>query len=398
MFCIVEAQSLDSLLSQAYNSNPELRALRLEYQAAMLKGPQVGQLAEPTLGIGVAILPTETRLGSQNLVVTASQMFPWFGTLNARENVALSMAKSKYELLAAKRLDIDYQIKTAYYNLYLLNRLQRITRDNIQIVESIEALALANVESGKSISSDVLRVRIRLEELYQHLELLEARKTGFAASINAATSNPVNHTIEVDTTTIEIAELIYDLEYVKLKVESNHPLIRQLDWNIKTSNDLLALNTLNGRPNFGLGLDYGLVNGRSDAFPVNNGRDILVPKMMITIPIYRKKYGAVRQEEEIKQQALAFRKEYLTDHILASIQGHLSEYESAKLLHNLSNLQIDISTSAYNILLAEYSSSGKRFDELVELQSDINSYEIEVLQAIVQTHLSKFEIERLTDF
>src|SRR5690554_1442049 len=116
----VKAQTLDSLLKKAYDNNPTLKAIQLEYEAALQKGPQVSQLPDPTVGVGVPILRPETRLGGQVLSVSASQMFPWFGTLKAKEDVALTMAKSKYEQIAAERLDIDYQIKTAYFNLYLL--------------------------------------------------------------------------------------------------------------------------------------------------------------------------------------------------------------------------------------------------------------------------------------
>lgn len=394
----IKAQTLDSLLKKAYNNNPALKAIQLEYEAALQKGPQVSQLPDPTIGVGVPILPVETRLGSQNLIISASQMFPWFGTLKAKEEVVLIMAKSKYERIAAERLNIDYQIKTAYFNLYLLQEQQKIVRKNIRIFETIEKVALAKVESGKSIASDVLAVRLKIEELNQQIQILEERKHGFSASINEAINNPNNDLIQVDTTKRALPELAYDLEQLKQKIESNHPLIKQLDWNIEASNKALHLNDLDGKPTFGIGLDYGLINGRTDAIPANNGRDILVPKVMVSIPIYRKKYRAKKQEEELKQQAFELQKESLTNQMTSGIQGYKSEYESAKLMYELANKQIEISNSAYDILLADYSSKGKRFDELMKLQNDINRYEIAIVNAIVQSYLAKFKIERLTDF
>lgn len=394
----IKAQTLDSLLKKAYNNNPALKAIQLEYEAALQKGPQVSQLPDPTIGVGVPILPVETRLGSQNLIISASQMFPWFGTLKAKEEVVLTMAKSKYERIAAERLNIDYQIKTAYFNLYLLQEQQKIVRKNIRIFQTIEKVALAKVESGKSIASDVLAVRLKIEELNQQIQILEERKHGFSASINEAINNPNNDLIQVDTTNRALAELAYDLEQLKQKIESNHPLIKQLDWNIEASNKALHLNDLDGKPTFGIGLDYGLINGRTDAIPANNGRDILVPKVMVSIPIYRKKYRAKKQEEELKQQAFELQKESLTNQMISGIQGYKSEYESAKLMYELANKQIEISNSAYDILLADYSSKGKRFDELMKLQSDINRYEIAIINATVQSYLAKFKIERLTDF
>ena len=394
----VKAQTLDSLLKKAYDNNPELKALQLEYEAALQKGPQVSQLPDPTVGVGIPVLRPETRLGGQVFSVSASQMFPWFGTLKAKEDVVLTMAKSKYERVAAERLNIDYQIKTAYYNLYLLQAKQNIIHKNIRIFETLEKVALAKVESGKSIASDVLTVRIKIEELNQQIQVLEEQKLAYTATINEAIYNPLNSAIQIDTTQITIAEIEYNIEQFRKNIQSNHPLIKQLNWNIETSNKALALNALDGKPSFGIGIDYSLVNGRTDAFPVNNGRDILIPKVMVSIPIYRKKYAAKKEEESLKQQAFEFQKESLTNRMTSSIQGYKSEYESAKLMFELANKQIEISNSAYDILLADYSSKGKRFDELMKLQSDINRYEIEIIKSIVQSHLAKFKIDRLTDF
>ncbi len=394
----VKAQTLDSLLKKAYDNNPALKALQLEYEAALQKGPQVSQLPDPTVGAGVPVLRPETRLGGQVFSISASQMFPWFGTLKAKEDVVLTMAKSKYERVAAERLNIDYQIKTAYFNLYLLNEQQKIIQKNIRIFETIENVALAKVESGKSIASDVLTVRIKIEELNKQIQILEEQKQGFTATINEAINNPSNSAIQVDTTELTLAELEYNIDQYRLQIQANHPLIKQLDWSIEASEKALALNALDGKPAFGVGLDYSLVNSRTDAIPLNNGRDILIPKVMVSIPIYRKKYTAKKQEEELKQQAFELQKESLTNRMISNIQGYKSEYESAKLMYELANKQIEISNSAYAILLADYSSKGKRFDELMKLQSDINRYEIEIVKSTVQSHLAIFKIDRLTDF
>lgn len=394
----VEAQSLGSLLKRAYDNNPELKALQLEYEAALQKGPQVSQLPDPTIGVGVPILPVETRLGAQNLIISANQMFPWFGTLKAKEDVVLSMAKSKYERVAAERLNIDYKIKTAYYTLYLLQAKQRIIRKNIRIFETLEKVALAKVESGKSIASDVLSVQIKIEELKQQIQILEEQKKAYTAAINEAINNPTNAAIQIDTSQIKIAPLAYNIDQFRQNIQANHPLIKQLNWNIEASDKALALNALDAKPSVGLGLDYSMVGARADANPINNGRDILIPKVMVAIPIYRKKYSAKEEEENLKKQALELQKESLTNRMISSIQGYKSEYESAKLMYELANKQIEISNSAYGILLAEYSTKGKRFDELMKLQSAIKQYEMEIIKSIVQSHIAKFKIDRLTDF
>jgi outer membrane protein TolC len=394
----IHAQKLDTLIKQAFEHNPELKALQYEYEAALQKGPQVSQLQDPTLGLGIPVLRPETRLGGQVLMVTASQMFPWFGTLSAKNDVAISMARTKYENIAAIRLDLIYEIKNAYYNLFLLQEEQRILKKHERIFTSLENVSLSKVESGKSLASDVLSVRIKLEEIQNQIEILEQQKTSFYAQLAAVRNNSQVDTIQIIDTLASISPTAFDLDLYRQKIQSHHPLLKKLDWQIETSNKELDLNELLGKPSFGVGLDYSLVAQRTDAFPASNGRDILIPKVMASIPINRKKYGAKAEEERLIQASFQMQKEHITNKMISLLQSYQADRESASLRKQLAEKQQYISDRAYDILLAEYSTSGLRFDELMKLQNDRINYELDIIKAIVQSHMAEIKIDRLTDF
>ena len=121
----MSAQSLQELLGVAELNNYELRALEDEYLAALEKAPQVSQLPDPEASLGLFLLPPETRLGPQRIALGVSQMFPWKGTLEAREVVALSNAQAKYQRIAAAKLNLFYQVKLAYFQLYELEKIHK---------------------------------------------------------------------------------------------------------------------------------------------------------------------------------------------------------------------------------------------------------------------------------
>lgn len=391
-------QTIDSLLQQAFENNPELKAVQLEYESAMQQGPQVSQLPDPTIGIGIPVLRPETRLGSQVLMVSASQMFPWFGTQKAKEAVVLTMAKSKYERIAAIRLELIYQIKNAYYNLILLEEQQNILSRNIRIFETIEKISFAKIESGKSIAYEAILVRIKLEELQKQIELLEQQKLIFQSKINEAINNSSNRTIQLLDQIEEPAVMLFDMNSIREKIDSFHPLLKQLDLKITASAMEVELNSKSGKPNVGVGLDYSLVNARTDAFPEDNGRDILIPKVMLSVPLSRKKYTAKDEEERLTQEALTYQKEHLTNKMISLIQEYQAEYKSALLMRELAETQIQFSKTAQEILLAEYSSKGSHFDELMKIQNDMLSYELEITKSTIQTHFLKIKVDRLTDY
>lgn len=392
------AQSIDSLLSHAYNHNPELKALQLEYEAALQKGPQVSQLPDPSIGMGVPVLRPETRLGGQVLSISASQMFPWFGTLKAKEDVVITMAKSKYEKITAVRLDLIFQIKNAYYNLYLIQKKQDILKKHIRIFEALEKVAIAKVESGKSIASDALAIQIKLEDIRNQISVLQHQKKTFNAQIIEATNGSIQDTILITDSLSTLTPPTLDIEAYRQKIRSYHPLMKQLDWQIEASNKELKLNELSVKPSLGVGLDYSMVNARSDAFPAHNGRDILIPKIMVGIPLQRGKYMAKKEEERLMQEAMELQKDQLTNKMISLIQSYQSEYQSALLLNELSKKQLSLSQSATEILLGEYSSKGTRFDELMRIQNDRINYELGIIMANYQCHLAQIKIDRLTDY
>ena len=405
LFCIIlvvkfeplNAQTLDSLLQLVVENNTQLKSIELEYQSVLEKKNQVNQLPNPQLGIGVPGLRPETRLGPQMMMISASQLFPWFGTLKSKEDVVISMSKAKYEQIAIVKLDLFYQVKSAYYQLYFLEQKQAIIKDNIKLFESLESISLAKVESGQATLADVLRVQTKLQALRQQLLMIDNQKLVFESNINELTKQPTNTKIDlVDSLTLPLLE--YDLASFKNKIENNHPLITQVNYQIEQSNNAITVNSNMNKPTIGLGLDYSLVGQRTDANPMNNGRDILVPKVMLSIPIYRKSYQAKIEEEKLIQQSLEIKKEIITDKMISLLINYKSDYDNGLLETNLYQNQSITMQMAYDVLLSEYSSSGKGFEELLMVQNQLLDFDLGIYQAELKANIAQANIERITKF
>lgn len=394
----VDAQPLDSLLKKAYNQNPLLSNLQSKYESIIERAYQVNQLPNPSLGIGAPLLKPETRLGAQVFKLSLTQMFPWFGTLQAKEDVVLSMAKEKYESIAAAKLEIDFKVRSSYINIYLLQKKQNIIRSSLRIFESLERVSLAKLESGKSIGSDAIYVKIKVEELKQQIQILEKTKLVFISQIGASINEPTLSSVDVDTITLEPYNLVYNLDAYIEKIEQHHPLLRQIQRKIETSKKEEELNTLSGAPSFGFGIDYTMVDPRTDALPLDNGRDILIPKFIISIPIYRSKYSAKEREEKLKQKSYISKQQQLTNNMIRLLQTSKSDYDNALIVYHLASTQTRLSENAFEILLSDYSANGNRFDELMKTQNDIIKYRLDNITSIVNTYLVKYKIDLLTDY
>lgn len=394
----VHGQSLDTLLNRAAENNPELKALKAEFESIEAKSKQVSQLNDPKIGIGVPVLRPETRLGPQLMMVSAEQMFPWFGTNKAKEEVQIAMSKAEYEKIAAVKLNLFYEIKTAYYQLQFLQEEQLIIEKNIQLFQSIERTALAKVESGNATTADVLRVQTKIQALEKEIEWIEKQKERHYATINKVTNQPWGTSIElVDSMKVEPL-LDYNLSAFEEQVNQHHPLIVAIDQKIQASKLEQIANQKSGGPKIGVGIDYSLLGQRTDANPAGNGRDILVPKVMVSIPLYRKKYKAKNLEEELKQESYDYQKENVSDRLIQQLINFKTDYDQALIQKELKAEQYQTTQRAYEVLLSDYSSTGKGFFDLIEVQSQLLTFDLAIHKAKLDANIAICGIERITNF
>ncbi len=390
---LAAGQPLQDLLHIARQHNPELKALQQEYLAGLEKAPQVSQLPDPQVEVGAFAVPVETRLGAQNIRLSASQMFPWFGTLDARESLALANARALDERVASRLLELEYRVKDAWFQLYGIEASQQVIQRNIRILEILRELALAKVESGKASTADVLRVDLKIEALQQELLILQNQMEKPSAEINQVLNRPIETEIKV-LDTLVFASMPYQKDTLLQNIRANHPMIRMFSLQQEASRKAIELNHLEGMPSFGAGLDYIMVSPRSDADPSMNGRDIFQVSAKVNIPLWREKYRAREREENLKIDAFEYRKTDLEKRFLSMIEQAYSDYETARLRMELYEKQIRMTRSAIRILEADYSSSGRNFDELLRLEQELVDYDLKKIQAVVDSQVARAGIER----
>ncbi|MDX1476439.1 MAG: TolC family protein [Saprospiraceae bacterium] len=393
LFTNINGQPLADLIALVDEENLRLKSINQEYLSLLERAPQVGQLPDPEVGAGVFVRAPETRVGPQIFRLGASQMLPWKGTLQARQDVALARARVKYEEIDMERRSLVYMVKEAYFQLYELGKSQEIIRRNIRIFETLDRFTLSRVESGKSSSADVLRVQLKRQELEQELQLLENRKVKVRARLNQALSRPVDTPVTI-TDTLTMARLDLDRDTLGGHLNATHPAIAMLTRSQEVARKEQALNVLSGKPTFGVGLDYIMVNERKDVDIPQNGKDIIMPMARVTIPLNRTRYGAKDREEELRIAAIEDRKQDMQVLLLAEIESALSEMQDAHLKLELYEKLMRTTRATLAVLETTYSTSGQGFDELLRLQNELVTYDLKVLRAIVQSHIAKAMIER----
>lgn len=369
---------LNHYLETAAKNNPALRSKFNEYNASLEKVPQVGTLPDPTLTFGYFIMPVETKNGPQNVKLSFTQMFPWFGTLNSKEDVFISAAKAKYENFEEARANLFFKVKSTYYDLYFIKKGIDVTLENITILKTFKRLALIKLESGKASGVDELRVEMELNDLENNLALLKDR--WFVNVVK------FNNLLNVDNDSqIEIPETLWvdDLQFSKQAVidsltRNNHQL-KSLDFLKESFVNSEQLAKKQGTPNILLGVDYTSIGNQGTS--ADAGRDALMVKVGITIPLYRKKYSSMINEAVFQQRVIEDKKVDKVNALETLFEKAYSEYTDANRRIILFDKQSQLAKRAIKLLETEYANSGRNFEEILRMERNVLKYSLELEKA-----------------
>lgn len=387
------AQTLDDYFKIAAENNPGLQAMHKEYEAALQKVPQVSTLPDPTFSLGYFISPVETRVGPQQAKFSLTQMFPWFGTLKAQGNVAALMAEAKFQNFIDARNRLYFQVASAYYPLYELKDFVRIEQENISILESYKTIATQKFKNGTGTMVDVLRVDIMLKDAQTNLSILRDKEKPLLTTLNKLLNRSENEPVQISDT---LKSVILLDNYRKDSLIVANPKLKALDLKLQASQAAEIVAQKQGLPKLGIGLDYVLVGERTDISMPDNGKNVLMPMVSISIPIFRAKYNASVKESQLMQESYTLQKQEVTNTLFSEYDMVWFQVQQQLQLISLYQQQIQTSQQSLNLLFTSYGNSGKEFEEVLRMQQQLLKYQKMSATALIQYHIAVEKINYIT--
>lgn len=371
-------EELDRYLQIAAENNPGLKAKFNEYMAALEVAPQVKGLPDPQVAFGYFIMPVETRTGPMQFKISASQMFPWFGTLGAKEDAAIQVAKAKYEMFEEAKAKLFHEVRATYYNTYFNHKAISITLENIEILHSFKKLANIKFESGMVSAVDEYRIEIELGEMENQLALLKEKQYVLEVMFNNLLNVNSNEPII-------IPELLADEDFLLSKQAAmdsvnllNHQLLN-LDFQQAALMYRQEATSDMGKPSFMIALDYTFI-GKGD----NNmaGTDaFMFPMIGMTIPLYRNKYKSMVNEVVYLAEAKEFEKEDKVNKLETVFENGWNDYLDANRRIDLYNSQLELARKAVRLLETDYATGNKNFEEILRMERLLLKFNLELEKA-----------------
>ncbi len=374
----LSAQQLPSYIAEAEANNPEIEAFNLRYGIAQEKLAAAEALPNTTIGAGYFVSEPETRTGAQRGRISVAQALPWFGTIGARIGYARSVSESELVEVSIAKRKLALAVTRSYYRLYANQAIRAVLLRNIELLQTYERLALTSIEVGTASAVEIFKLQIRQNELQERQQLLlheyAAEQVAFKNLIGAEGDRPlaINSTVS-----IPIQDKIYDRE----KLLSN-PELELFEKRYETIEFSEKVNQKEATPSFAIGLDYIPVSERAGMNFSDNGKDIIMPMVSFSVPIFNSGFKSVTRQNALRQQEIEALRAQRLNTLETTLAQVLAKRDQARISYQLVDENLRKARNAEEILLKNYETGTVNFNDLLDIQELQLKFEIERIETV----------------
>jgi len=392
MVTALKAQTLDSYIQEAENNNPEVQAFELRYNISKEKVEEANAFPKTEVNAGVFVSEPETRTGAQKARFSVKQMLPWFGSITLRENYASSLAEVDYLDIVITKRKLRLSVSQSYYELYAIEEKQVVLEENIQLLNTYEKLALTSVEVGGASAVDVLRLQIRQNELKEAKLVLEQEYKAVQTQFNNFLNRNENTSIAV----VDALSVEEPIEIQQLQLEL-HPELEKYDRLYESVTHSEVLNQKEANPNLGFGLDYIPVAKRPGMDFSDNGKDILMPMVSLSIPIFNNNYKSRTVQNELRQEEISAQKANRKNLLETILSDALNNKEASYIRHKTQLKNLERAKDAEEILVKNYETGTIDFNDVLDIQELQLRFQMNLIEAVKNYYVQTTIINYLTN-
>lgn len=387
--------SLEQTLAHAARHNAAVQAAEHRWRAAIEKVPQARGWPDPRLSYGYFLENVETRVGPQEHRIGVMQPLPWFGKLKAAGDVAGAEAAAALAELTATQLRVAREVKDAWFELAWLAEARRITRDNVELVRQLEAVAQTQFSAGGTLAG-VTKAQVELGKLQDRVASFDDRVTPGRARLNALLNRDFDAPLpEPSLAVVRGHELPEVRELFAWQREAN-PLLEALTHRIEREQHAVRLARKQGRPEFGLGVDYVVTGEARMPGVADSGKDAVIAMFNVTIPLWRGKYKAAEAEAEARRDEAEAARQGRLNELEAALSTALFQHRDAERKINLYGATLlPQARGALNVARQGYETGNGGFLDLIDSQRVLLEFELEHQRALADREQALAAIEML---
>lgn len=391
---VEDSLALSKYIKEALTNNPRIEGLFQQYYARLEQVPQVGALPDPEIMFQYHINPMEQSNPLTRTTVSATQRFPWFGTLNKREEQVKKVADMEWTAFEEARNEIVQRVKKRWYRIHELHHHLMIFHQNMDLLGQLRRQVQRRYENGDVSQVDLLRIQIEQDNLETRIVNTEEELETMKVQFNSLLNRPAEAEVQVPDVMYS-SQLTRKEERLRQVIYDRNPELHGKKLQEEAALVAEEQARLEGRPSFGIGLM--VMNKNYMYMPLMSGeRAGLTGSLTIRLPLSRSKYRAQRKEARIEARVAREEQQEVTNRLAAEVESQLQQYRDANRRIALHEERLIPKTrQALEIALSEYAGGRGNFEQIIQLQQQLLEYEMMLNTAYVEQNIATAEIEAM---
>ena len=305
-----QTSTLDSLISTAVKVSPKIKMLKAKLSAAEDRVPQVSNLPDPMLTLGMMNLPTNsfsfTQEAMTGKVVGLSQKIPFPGKLDTKGKISQKNAEIVKQEIEDAKNEIIKNVTDAYYELAFVRKSISIEKESKSLLKSIADVVRTKYSVNTASQQNLLKVELEITNVNDKLDELADKEQTQLSVLNSYLLKPAGSPVNV---TEDFKFTFLSLTQAKLDslARANRPFLKGINIAEKKAALQKSLADYDYYPNFTVGVQY---TQRERIAQTNMNLHDLVSFMVgISLPLnYGGKVSAKVEETESMEEL--YRQQY----------------------------------------------------------------------------------------
>lgn len=387
--------SVDELLKLARERNPELATLQYEADAAKARVQPAGALPDPRLRTelmdisrGGQQFPTllPGRVGAARY--TLMQELPWFGKRDLKREVAELEAQATQTRTTGAWQELAAKIKLTFAQLYYQAQSEKLTREILDLMARLEAVAQVRYAGGLVAQQDVIRAQLEQTAMRNELIGLDAEKRQLLARMNALLGRPSAATLAMPDKLRATPDMtLLDPSALVDRALARNPTLVAEGTRIQSAEKTRDLTLRNRYPDVTLGLAPNQMQNSWRQWDV---------MLELSIPLQQETRRAQEREAEAMLTAARSRREAVLNQLRADLSENLTALDAARRTEALTTTRLlPQSELTFQAALAGYENGKVDFATLLDAQRQIRQARLNQLKARAETQARLAELEKI---
>jgi hypothetical protein len=272
-----------------------------------------------------------------------------------------------------------------------------------------------SMEGTSSGMSETLRIQLEMSEFENNIESILSEIHAEKVRFNALLNRPVETEIVVSDSITQIT-FSMDEETVMNLITAQNPMLGMINEESLAYKAKSEMDRKMSYPMFGIGLQYMLTgktltsisenamnnsseNGMSQESGNNmssmNGKDMIMPMLSVSIPIFRGKYKAQQRETKLLRQANEEKYSDALNMLHAELYRSKHQLDDAARKIALYRKQTELAQTTYNIVLQEFISGKSGLSDIIQIQRQLLDYRLKTAEAIAEYNTKAATIQKM---